>query len=613
MSGVTEERSNVSYGVSRPQDPAFKLFGRTIPMVSDVGYKGKMENKLLEEASVILSVEASSCFQDEGDDEAPESDDESVGASVPDELRSSSGSHDGCEEEKPNEGIRTTILENSGTGVALIAGTEIASESWNNDNKKKKKNNEEMQKKDEDGEGQAAAHKELKKPDKAVACPRCESLDTKFCYFNNYNVNQPRHFCKSCQRYWTAGGALRNVPVGAGRRKNKHSATVSVSAHQQQQRGGLFSEGLAAVRGDPPDAAHQLSRQLNMVSSPSNLHIVSSLDVTALDSSSSSTILNFGQESPPSENMGATSFNLHRSQAIQAQGKRGCTSFDKEASSCTVLDMESKAPSEKLHAQGKNGICHASEKVDVGESACRSSAIAQIVHHTESKIDPVVAPTEVPENSFSWSAPPPFALVGGPWQYANNLGCWSAHPASSALSPNSHSSNGNPSQAFASANHPLWNPLASVWAGIPWPLMQSAMWGLPPWGAAWAMPWAPSATATTNQVPQNQVPQTGTSNQALQSPVLGKHTREHADPEREKGGSLWVPKTLRIDDPEEAARSSIWTTLGLANKQESITSGGVFRAFQPKEESKEVDDLCVQAHHSNPAAMTRSMAFQESK
>ncbi|CAL1388305.1 unnamed protein product [Linum trigynum] len=60
-----------------------------------------------------------------------------------------------------------------------------------------------------------------KKPDKIIPCPRCKSLETKFCYFNNYNVNQPRHFCKGCQRYWTAGGALRNVPVGAGRRKNK--------------------------------------------------------------------------------------------------------------------------------------------------------------------------------------------------------------------------------------------------------------------------------------------------------------------------------------------------------------------------------------------------------
>nr|DAA64939.1 TPA_inf: dof protein [Cajanus cajan] len=57
--------------------------------------------------------------------------------------------------------------------------------------------------------------------EKTIACPRCKSMETKFCYFNNYNVNQPRHFCKTCQRYWTAGGALRNVAVGAGRRKAK--------------------------------------------------------------------------------------------------------------------------------------------------------------------------------------------------------------------------------------------------------------------------------------------------------------------------------------------------------------------------------------------------------
>ncbi|KAE8708874.1 putative RNA binding protein [Hibiscus syriacus] len=38
-----------------------------------------------------------------------------------------------------------------------------------------------------------------KRPDKIIPCPRCNSMETKFCYFNNYNVNQPRHFCKGCQ------------------------------------------------------------------------------------------------------------------------------------------------------------------------------------------------------------------------------------------------------------------------------------------------------------------------------------------------------------------------------------------------------------------------------
>jgi hypothetical protein len=75
----------------------------------------------------------------------------------------------------------------------------------------------------------------------ALKCPRCDSLNTKFCYYNNYNLSQPRHFCKSCRRYWTKGGVLRNVPVGGGCRKAKRSKTRSSSDAsapqlQQQQR-----------------------------------------------------------------------------------------------------------------------------------------------------------------------------------------------------------------------------------------------------------------------------------------------------------------------------------------------------------------------------------------
>lgn len=52
-----------------------------------------------------------------------------------------------------------------------------------------------------------------------LPCPRCDSTNTKFCYYNNYNFSQPRHFCKSCRRYWTKGGTLRDIPVGGGTRK----------------------------------------------------------------------------------------------------------------------------------------------------------------------------------------------------------------------------------------------------------------------------------------------------------------------------------------------------------------------------------------------------------
>ncbi|THF97136.1 hypothetical protein TEA_007261 [Camellia sinensis var. sinensis] len=60
-------------------------------------------------------------------------------------------------------------------------------------------------------------------PEAALKCPRCESTNTKFCYFNNYSLTQPRHFCKTCQRYWTRGRALRSVPVGGGCRRKKRS------------------------------------------------------------------------------------------------------------------------------------------------------------------------------------------------------------------------------------------------------------------------------------------------------------------------------------------------------------------------------------------------------
>ncbi|CAK9188299.1 unnamed protein product [Ilex paraguariensis] len=64
---------------------------------------------------------------------------------------------------------------------------------------------------------------QLPLPEAAQNCPRCDSTNTKFCYYNNYSRSQPRHFCKTCRRYWTRGGALRNVPVGGGCRRNKRN------------------------------------------------------------------------------------------------------------------------------------------------------------------------------------------------------------------------------------------------------------------------------------------------------------------------------------------------------------------------------------------------------
>ncbi|XP_031262363.1 dof zinc finger protein DOF3.4-like [Pistacia vera] len=63
-----------------------------------------------------------------------------------------------------------------------------------------------------------------------LPCPRCDSTNTKFCYYNNYNFSQPRHFCKACRRYWTQGGTLRDIPVGGGTRKNAKRSRTTANA-----------------------------------------------------------------------------------------------------------------------------------------------------------------------------------------------------------------------------------------------------------------------------------------------------------------------------------------------------------------------------------------------
>ncbi|XP_071728534.1 dof zinc finger protein DOF5.8-like [Rutidosis leptorrhynchoides] len=62
-------------------------------------------------------------------------------------------------------------------------------------------------------------------------CPRCNSSNTKFCYYNNYNLSQPRYYCRNCRRYWTKGGTLRKVPVGGAIRKKRSSSSSDDNKH----------------------------------------------------------------------------------------------------------------------------------------------------------------------------------------------------------------------------------------------------------------------------------------------------------------------------------------------------------------------------------------------
>ncbi|CAM8982209.1 unnamed protein product [Rhodiola kirilowii] len=88
------------------------------------------------------------------------------------------------------------------------------------------------------GGGQGVVDRRLRQThlqNQALKCPRCDSLNTKFCYYNNYNLSQPRHFCKSCRRYWTKGGVLRNVPVGGGCRKSSKRFSSKSSKPSDQE------------------------------------------------------------------------------------------------------------------------------------------------------------------------------------------------------------------------------------------------------------------------------------------------------------------------------------------------------------------------------------------
>ncbi|VVA92186.1 unnamed protein product [Arabis nemorensis] len=84
-------------------------------------------------------------------------------------------------------------------------------------------------------------------------CPRCTSENTKFCYYNNYSVSQPRYFCKNCRRYWTQGGALRNIPIGGSCRKAKRpriEAPPSLSQETNEFLGSFGGSASSVVVGN---------------------------------------------------------------------------------------------------------------------------------------------------------------------------------------------------------------------------------------------------------------------------------------------------------------------------------------------------------------------------
>ncbi|KAI3746208.1 hypothetical protein L6452_08632 [Arctium lappa] len=136
----------------------------------------------------------------------------------------------------------------------------------------------------------AQQEKKPRPAEQALKCPRCDSTNTKFCYYNNYSLTQPRYFCKSCRRYWTKGGTLRNVPVGGGCRKNKRSSSSSSSATSSNST--IISS--SKIRGAHDHLLNQ-HHQNNIITSNSNNTLLSGLPHLPYDSTCTDLSLAFAR------------------------------------------------------------------------------------------------------------------------------------------------------------------------------------------------------------------------------------------------------------------------------------------------------------------------------
>ncbi|GMI94259.1 cycling DOF factor 2 [Hibiscus trionum] len=397
----------------------------------------------------------------------------------------------------------------------------------------------------------------FKRPDKILPCPRCNSLDTKFCYFNNYNVNQPRHFCKNCQRYWTAGGTMRNVPIGAGRRKNKHLAS-------QYRQIIVYSDGVPMTRIETPDSANQQ-------------HLSPRESTAAFrPSMGNGTVLKFGAETPLCESM-ETVLSLGDQKRCVETATVSSGEIREEPFSCG----SSVTPC-SIRVNELPGHVMQRERIGLAGSNEQNTQYPPQCYH-------------VPPWNFPWNQGPnnvaPMATVQ----------CSSEHISS----PNSNNSNAVPQ----------WcpTPLVAVPGFCPpnIPLQfVPAYWGcMPLWAAA-------GGNVSFNGSNGCLSPSSSTSNSCGSgnaSPTLGKHSRETnsvKDEQPEK--CVLIPKTLRIDDPNEASRSPIWATLGIKPQRKDPFGGKNFNAVESKAEGKDHIPGGNHILEANPAAISRCRTSQES-
>lgn len=385
--------------------------------------------------------------------------------------------------------------------------------------------------------GGSGQEKVLKKPDKILPCPRCNSMETKFCYFNNYNVNQPRHFCRNCKRYWTAGGTMRNVPVGSGRRRNKDP-----SHHHHFTK---VCDYTIATNGDVSDATQRQS----VAAKPCLLQGSGKQNETACKSVS------------PVSN-------------IKEQNNADLISLvsgdNKEEKSC--------ASSAVVSGSSENWM----PENTVKKEEDNTSAYGNGVKVPDHKMQP---------------------------HHAGPVSVFSRNPAA-VMATNQCSEDGIHTPGNGTVSPLSLPPLPMVpTPGIcapavpfPFPLVPAFVSCIPGWPSGlWGAPWPGSSAPTLLSLPPNGLALSGSN-----SGVLGKHTSvANLQEEQKAEKKFWVPKALRIDNPEEAAKSSIWASLGIKPDDRII-----FKSFQSKD-LKNSATKTPESLQANPAAFSRSQTFQE--
>uniref|UniRef100_A0A0A9G901 Dof-type domain-containing protein n=1 Tax=Arundo donax TaxID=35708 RepID=A0A0A9G901_ARUDO len=139
------------------------------------------------------------------------------------------------------------------------------------------------------------------------------------------------------------------------------------------------------------------------------------------------------------------------------------------------------------------------------------------------------------------------------------------------------------------------------------------------WGCmvpgAWSLPWPVQSPSQAGLSSPTSAP--SVSSGPDDSLTLGKHPREGDDGRCHGIGKVWAPKTIRIDDADEVARSSIWSLIGIKDDKKDADTGEhkLGTVFETKREAKTAKQAMMITSspllHANPVALTRSLTFQE--